>query len=266
MRDEEREPAEAALHGIESLRRQVRRQRSVFWFPCVIFGLIILGSAPLYWQTATGCPGSQTSCGGIVHINPWTLLLGSFAGSPALAPYWGQSVYWLIGLTIGFLAAGRYCRRVRQRVGIRVRMRPLLLGCLAFVIVELGLWAHEGFGFVPLIPFVSTYGTQVLAVVAVGLLALAISERDRWQIAYAVGFAFVAVISMATAVNGLFSEAGFGGPFQNGGWVLPNLILPGGYLVLGGAVFGCLAHRSQHPISSQASFRPPGGSLGTSSA
>jgi hypothetical protein len=80
-------------------------------------------------------------------------------------------------------------------------------------------------------------GTQALFVIFLGLAVLAVLER-RWSYSlFVIGFLGLAILSSLYNVSNLFQRLGIGGNWNGSDQGLPNLILPGVYLVVGGAAF-----------------------------
>jgi hypothetical protein len=83
---------------------------------------------------------------------------------------------------------------------------------------------------------------QALFVIALCLMVMAIIER-RWSFSlFVIGFIGLALLSSLYDVGNLFHRLGIGGIWNGTSQGLPNLILPGLYLLLGGAAF-CLVDR-----------------------
>jgi hypothetical protein len=80
-------------------------------------------------------------------------------------------------------------------------------------------------------------GMQPLLVIAIGLIALAVTERSRAFLTFVVGFLGLALLSCLYDVSNLFERLGLGSTWNGNNEALPNLILPGLYLLIGGVVF-----------------------------
>ena len=80
-------------------------------------------------------------------------------------------------------------------------------------------------------------GSANLLVIAIGLVALAITERSRAFLIYVVGFLGLALLSCLYDVSNLFVRLGIGSTWNGNTEALPNLIVPGLYLLIGGVVF-----------------------------
>ena len=77
-------------------------------------------------------------------------------------------------------------------------------------------------------------GTTALLVVAVGIAALAVLERSLPFAAFALGFIGLALLSCLYDDVNLLQRVGMGGLFEGSANPLPNLLLPGLYLLVGG--------------------------------
>jgi hypothetical protein len=80
-------------------------------------------------------------------------------------------------------------------------------------------------------------GVQALLVIAVGLIALAVIERSWPFLLFVAGFLGLALLSCLYNVSNLFTRIGIGSTWNGNDQGLPNLILPGVYLLVGGAAF-----------------------------
>jgi hypothetical protein len=234
------------LGSVDDARGRTRRDRHGFWFPLVVFGLLTLLSAPLYWQYPISIghipKGTATYSGGGI----------SFPGN-GLDPYFwtngpGRWVtyYWTAALILGYFVTVLFYRRRAVRVGISQRLWPTLL--IGVGVLGLVLWANDILR--PTSPGIWMSGdlwgrgTVSLLILSLGLLTLAISERSTWYELYSLGFIGLALLSSLYNVSNLFDRIGVGGSFKGRGEELPNLILPGAYLLLGGLVCWVLQRRT----------------------
>jgi hypothetical protein len=74
-------------------------------------------------------------------------------------------------------------------------------------------------------------------VIAFGLVVLAAIERSLPFSLFVVGFVGLALLSCLYNVSNLFLRFGIGATWNGNDQDLPNLILPGLYLLIGGAAF-----------------------------
>jgi hypothetical protein len=227
--------ARELLSSVDEARGMTRRDQHGFWFPLVVFGLLTLFSASLYWQYPLSLrhigKGSVTYSGGGISfpdngLDPyfWTNGLGRWV-----------TYYWTAALILGYFVTVLFYRRRAGRVGISQRVWPTVVigvGALALV-----LWANDILrpGFL-MIGDLWGRGTVSLLIMSLGLLTLAISERSAWYVIYCLGFIGLALLSSLYNISNLFDRFGIGGPFHGNGQELPNLLLPAAYLLLGGLV------------------------------
>jgi hypothetical protein len=218
----------ALLAEMAGLRRAARRTRQAYWFPLVVFGLIEAGSAPLYYRRFPPCPDGDlcaaTGFGArLFRIGHW---------------YWTleANLYALLATVAGLGLTVWWYRRHARRVGVRTGTRgPLLawtgagIGVLAIAAVPIGFifWIS------------ALQGTTWLAVVAVGLLALARAERSLLLAAIAVLHAVAAGLGIAYDPENLlyrllhaFGMADADIPFDYSQTV--NVLLPAAVLLTGG--------------------------------
>jgi ABC-type dipeptide/oligopeptide/nickel transport system permease component len=91
-------------------------------------------------------------------------------------------------------------------------------------------------------------GMQALVVIALVLAVLAAIER-RWTFTlFVVGFFGLSLLSSLYNVSNLFSRFGIGGNWNGNDQGLPNLILPGSYLIIGGAAFWAIGLRTNRAL------------------
>jgi hypothetical protein len=255
--------ASGALGAVVSLRTKVREDRYGHWFPLIVFGLLTLASAPLYWNwplPASDCAraGGVTSCGYIELTNP---PLGGALGTASfpIGPGRWVTVYWVVALVLGYAATIAFARRRGRRVGVRVRVGPTIgvgLGLLAVVLVVNGAVPSISRGHL-FAGDVWVRGTGSLLILAVGLVALAVVERSRPFMIYVAGFVGLALLSCLYDIINVFGRLGIGGLFGANGSTLPNIVLPGLYLLAGGLGFWLAARRRENPGGAPARFALP---------
>jgi hypothetical protein len=255
--------ATGALGAVVSLRTKVREDRYGHWFPLIVFGALTLASAPLYWNwppPASDCTtaGGVTSCGLIEVTNP---PLGGALGSGSfpIGPGRWVTVYWVAALVLGYAATIAFARRRGRRIGVRVRVGPTIgvgLGLLAVVLVVNGAVPSISRGHL----FggdVWVRGTGSLLILAVGLVALAIIERSRPFMIYVAGFIGLALVACLYDIVNIFYRLGIGVVGGPNGGALPNIVLPGLYLLAGGVGFWYAARRREDPGGAPARFALP---------
>lgn len=226
------------LRFAKTLRSRTRRARNGHWFALVVFGVLVLGSMPFYLAPtlsprSRGCRavgGSGFVCSFGSHPAP----LGGGLGSPMYpwAPLsrWA-TVYWTAAIVSGTLLVLLYYRRRSASMGVRIRVWPFAVVGVGLVAVAVGF---RGQAIDPRIADFWIRGLQALIVVAVGLLVLAAIERSRTLGLFAVGFFGLALLSCLYDDVNLMQRIGLGSWFRGGAELLPNLVVPGVYLLLGG--------------------------------
>ena len=134
-----------------------------------------------------------------------------------------------------------YHRRRGISTGLRARTWPA--AATGLLLLLLALMSLGRLGFLP-----TTFGingTGPLAIIAMSLLALARTERDASFGAFVPGYFALVCASLFYGVINAFQRIGLSGPFGGGSAaLLPNLVVPGIYLLLGGFLFWNSAQKS----------------------
>jgi hypothetical protein len=115
-------PPEAAelLQEMRLLRRRARVARHAYWFPLVLFGVLICASAPFYIQ-----PSVHAGYGQVAGVaGPSMPLLGGFS-DVLVSSYLGY--YWLTALFAGLLLTLLWYRRNARRVGLATPARGYII-------------------------------------------------------------------------------------------------------------------------------------------
>lgn len=181
--------AGALLAETERVRREARRDRHSFWLPLTLFGLIVLGALPLYYEpTSTGMPtplpDGEFSADLLTATEPdgVTILGGALnSNSDAIGRYW------LIALPLGYLATAVYYWLRARRRGVGGRSWP-------FALTGVGLLVALVLSAIPLL--VPMLPLMPLLSVGIGVFVLAALERSRSLIVIAAAF-----FGLAVAVN-----------------------------------------------------------------
>lgn len=221
-------PGSAAVWAAEvaDLRHRTRRARGTPWFPLMLFGLLVLVSTPLYVDRVPDCPVSQSYCTGQISVSP---LNSFFPGGVFTASPLAVAVFWLVAGPLGYLATGAFYRARSRRRGVAVSPLAYVatgLGLLVLLVVT--TWMGV-FPFGDLI----IRGLTPLITVALGLFALARSERS-WPLGtFAGAFLGLAVLVNLYDMQNLSYRIGLG---SHGPQV--NVIVTGAVLLLAGAGFG----------------------------
>lgn len=235
------------VEGDGGLGRRTVAARDDSWFALVVSGLVVLGAMPFYRylgpkSTASWCTsfGSGFTCHTHVLSNGFFGIgLGSSApgmfgnSSPSATTYWVVSIFLGVCLVVGV-------RRVRLgKMGTVGRIWPIVtIGATTLV---LGIASRDWFSVVP--SEMTIRGMQSLVLIALGLIVLAVLDHAWGLGLYVVGFLGLALLSCLYNVSNLFSRLGLGSHWPVDDLSLPNLILPGVYLLIGGAGIWVLQHR-----------------------
>jgi hypothetical protein len=239
------------LAEMKALRRQARAARHAYWFPLVLFGLLTCASIPFYVQPAfrQDPPGSGIFVRASVVRGPSLPFLGGFPGQ--VQNY--LAYYWIAALLVGLLATQLWYWWHARRVGLATPARgyvivTAVLAAAAIVIPPLSdvrsphslrflhrlhaLWPSD----------LVVRGTFPLLIVAVGLLALAWSERSRALALTAVIYTGAALLAALYNVSNLTARIGWNpGSAEE---PLPNVLLPAAVLLIAGA--GSFAAARRH--------------------
>ncbi len=218
--------ASAALDVVERVRPRPRLYRNGHWFASVVFGVVILGSIPFYVRSTP--PG----------LGRATLFGRAFEGWPASPLARWSTMYWALGIAVGFATVVASYHLRARRNGVQGRLWPAVV--VGLVLLGLAMWVNSAWGAGPRDFWIR--GTSVLVVIAVGLLVLSGLERSRPFVAFVLGFFGLALLSCLYTIVNVFFRLGIGAPFMGNG-ALPNLVVPGAYLVVGGLVFFALKGR-----------------------
>jgi hypothetical protein len=256
---------DAALLGeMRALRRQARAARHAYWFPLVLFGILICASVPFYLHR-TNFAGPAGYPVGMGTGAPLLLVLGG--ASAVVTTQDDLGYYWLAALLAGLLLTLLWYRRNARRVGLATPalgyvVTVAVLTAAALVIPPLSrvrsphwlswlqhrsvLWPGD----------LTVRGTFPFVIIAIGLWVLAWAERSR---ALAV---IAAIYTAAALLAGLYDVENvlfrFGWNPAQGDWdltALPNVLLPA--LVLLAAGTGAFAVQRRHrPLGPEAGESP----------
>lgn len=216
---------------VHELRLGARTARHAYWFPLLVFGLLICAATPMYVQVRPVVEGS----GGYVSSNVWLDVLGGMdtLGSPPDVRGW----YWLITLVVGALATSLWYPWHARITGVATQVRSSVL---VWVLGPVGLlavvWAASYF----LITLwtLTLRGTSALLVIAVGLAVLSRVERSRALAVITAVYTFAAALSVFyNPENLLYVVYGwFGTENQNMPYEVAPIVVP---LVPGAVLLFC---------------------------
>jgi hypothetical protein len=243
------EDAARSLQSTRELRQQARLARNGHWLACVVFGVLTLAALPFYVL------GSQAAIGSCSHrIGPHAFLCSGLSASRAPLPgpfsshltqgnfsAW-ETLYWALAVLVGYGAVVFYYEYRWARLGVQGRIWPAVgVGLCLFLVV---LIANGGGHELPPFPDFWVRGLGALVVIAVGLCVLAALERSVPFGIFAVGFFGLALLSCLYDEVNIFQRLDLAGLFQGSANALPNLLIPGLYLLIGGFGFWVAGRRA----------------------
>jgi hypothetical protein len=245
------EPGEL-LGELAAVRRRTRSARHAYWFPLVLFGLLIGASAPLYVSAAEprfaiyiGSAGSAVR-GGLPAFGGLSLLGGSLVAGSSFYIGW----YWLVALVGGYLLTLLWYRWHARRVGVQTPARgylitgvvltvlAVLLPPLSRLVPPLGwLWPGD----------LWIRGTFAFLIIAAGLWVLARAERSLALVITAAVYTGVALLASLYNVENILFRLGWNPRGDDVSLtVLPSVLLPAVVLMAAGAA-AFVAQRPKHP-------------------
>lgn len=220
-------PPAALLQEVGALRRRTRVDRHAYWFPLLLFGVLTLGSLPLYverWPCGGADVCSET-------FGPGQRALFALGGSVL-----GQSVrigwYWLAALLAGGLATVWWYRWHARRRGVQGRVGVALLVGLVALVALVGASFTWLFSYV--IVAANLRGTAAFLVIAIGLLVLTWLERSIGLAVVAVAYAVAAGLAIFYDMSNLTYRIGVDVPWRYSLWA--NVLPPALVLLIGGGV------------------------------
>ncbi|WP_158852718.1 hypothetical protein [Saccharothrix deserti] len=131
------------LDELSALRRRARRDRHGYWFPFLLFGVIVAAAIPLYLPVRCefACSWSKSDLPSVWH---WLHPTGQATRTSALTdrPSLWKDIYWMAALTVGFLATVWWYRWRARKVGVETSTRlyvQVTLFVLAFPLLGVPL-------------------------------------------------------------------------------------------------------------------------------
>jgi hypothetical protein len=208
------------LARVREVRVAVRQARPGYWFPLLVFGLIVLVSTPLYVQNPI--PGSHD------RSMPAFFPTGFLSDSPTRA-----AVFWVVALPVGFLLVTLYYGMRARRHGVEVSLNAfLLVGLAVFGLLVLASLAGATF----FLGDLAIRGLLPLFVIAFALLVLAFAQRSIGQVGFALAFVALCLVAnlydMENVVNRMLGS-GYGPS--------ANVVITSVALLLGAIGFGTTA-------------------------
>jgi len=247
------DPPTAVLAYADQLRRRTRVARDGSWFALIVFGFVVLIATFFYRSPGLTAhsPGCHASTNGFyctvkfVSKGPFGAGLGAPMSSLNVSSW--ATTYWTISIFVAICAIVAFYRVRARASGVSGRIWPF--ACVGTAALALAV-ASRGWVTIDIPWDFWIRGTQALIVIAVVLGVLAFIER-RWSFSlFVVGFLGLAILSTLYNVSNLFTRLGIGGEWLGRDQGLPNLILPGLYLLVGGVVFWLVGRRTQHAVQS----------------
>jgi hypothetical protein len=229
------------LGEVRAIRRRARLARHAYWFPLVVFGLLICASVPFYLPATR--PGEYFGPPGPLFLQ------SGYLGGFGISGYRGTAYYWLGAMLLGIAATVFWYRWRGNRVGLRTPARGYLITGLVIVALALliPLAGPRGGGMFLIMPGdLVGRGTFPFVLIGLGLCFLAWAERS-------VGLAVIAALYLALALlaslydiqNVFYNWLGVSlGPTAS---VLPNVLLPALVLLLAGAGAWVVQRRYRPP-------------------
>jgi hypothetical protein len=230
------QPAEV-LAELATLRRRVKADRYGYWFPLLVFGVLIAAATPLYIA-----PELPTTPGGQL----------AYSSQPDSER---AGLYWLAALVAGGLLTVWWYRRRGRRIGLpRAGMLAVLTAVLAVAVAAVVQYAAMAFPPLSWLTLVVGRGYEATLVIAAGLIALAWFERSVALAGISAVYAAAALLASLYNVENVLFDLGWdpvsAHPDQLRLVALPNLLLPALVLLLAGSVTGltALVRRRRVPV------------------
>lgn len=221
------------LSEMKALRRQARAARHAYWFPLVVFGLLICASIPFYRQPSGG-PGRAA---GVVQVPVFSPFL---SGAFASGYLW---YFWLAALLGGQLLTYLWYRWHARRIGLQTPARGYLIAMAALTLAAMAIppltlssphWLRFLHRLAVLWPGdLTVRGTFPFLIIAAGLLVLAWAERSLGLTLVAVAYTGAALLASLYDIENVTSRLGWNLPPDSQS--LPNVLLPAVVLLIAGA-------------------------------
>lgn len=212
------------------------------WFALTVSGVIVLLAMPFYDSSSKGC--SSLSPGALICQRALASkgLFGPGLGSSDSGLFGNSSpwatTYWVVSIFIGVCCVVLFYWSRSREPGHIGRLWPIVAIVLSGLIL-VGV-SRDWLTSAP--SDLTVRGMQALLVIAIGLIVLAVIDR-KWAFSLFVGgFLGLALLSCLYNVSNLFQRFGIAKNWAPNELTLPNLILPGTYLLLGGAAFITFHH------------------------
>lgn len=209
------------LGEVRRLRRQARLTRRGYWFPLVLFGVLICTSVPFYVQPVLPRGWATYSSG------PYLPTFGGFQFN-GLQGY--LSIYWIVAIVVGLALTWLWYRQHGRRVGLVTPARASLITGGALLVIAL---VYPLFGTLP--GDLIVRGTFPLVLLSPALWVLARAERSWALLIIAVLYTGAALLASLYNIENILFRLGWtptGAQWRLTG--LPNVLLPALILLIGG--------------------------------
>lgn len=203
------------LASTRDLARRVRETQRATWFPLLVFAAVTFAAIPVYLAGGH----RMGTCAAVPR------------GTVCSVAYTAGLVYWPIAIVLAYVAIAAFYIHRSQVHGVGTRVRPYVIAgiVLALVATAGALWAFQH-------PLGDGQGVWLARLarpscaIGLALLVLAWVERSRALLVLALGYLAVLVVPLTF------------GPVLRGWTYLPQFIIDGSILLLGGIGFA-LAQR-----------------------
>jgi hypothetical protein len=230
------------LAELRQLRHRARANRQGYWFPLVLFGLLICASVPFYLQSVPPESGAVEFSGS----GPALPFLGGYRLAPG-DNYLG--FYWLAVLLGALLVTQLWYWSHARRVGVATQARWYVIITAAITLLALLIPVLSQ---VPSLRPLATLmpgdlvmrGTFPFVIVAAGLLVLAWIERSLLLAVIAAVYSGAAVLASLYNVSNMITRLGWNLPLAY--TALPNVLLPALVLILGAAAALAASRHQEH--------------------
>jgi hypothetical protein len=234
------------LSEMTLLRRRARAARHAYWFPLVVFGLLIGASAPFYLQPVVHA-SSGRAVGQVITGTGTTIpLLSKLDGSP-LSSYLPN--YWLTALLAGLLLTLLWYRRHARQVGLATPARGPVVTVAAITVLTVVL---PLLSLIPGLHWMNVLlpgdlvvrGTFPFLIIAAGLCVLAWAERSPALAVIAVVYTGAALLVSLYDIENVLFRLGWNAAGDGRLSSLPGVLLPALILLAAGA--GAFAVQRRH--------------------
>jgi hypothetical protein len=236
------------LGEARAIRRRTRLARHAYWFPLVLFGLLVAASVPFYIQRLQVGPGWYGGSGP-------SFLRSGYLGGFGLLMYSGLPYYWLGAMVLGIVATVVWYRWRGNRIGLRTPARGYLITGVILVALALLIpviaqrFPQAGPVFVRSLIMPGDLvirGTFPLVLIGVGLCVLAWAERSVGLAVIAASYLALSLLASLYDIENVLYYLGWNlGPAASG---LPNVVLPALVLLLSGAGAWVVQRRHRRPL------------------